>query len=417
MLLPQLTLPLLEGLTPSDHDVSIVTEDIEAVDFERRCDLVGITCTTVNAPRAYEIADEFRRRGVQVVLGGVHPTVLPQEAGRHADAVVVGEAEDVWADLLADAERKRLQPVYSRPHPSLERYVPVKHRKRGRRVFDIVPVMTTRGCPYDCEFCSVHSVFGRRLRHYPVDHVLRAIADSGSRWVFFVDDNVVGDTTYARTLFRELRSLKVRWIAQASISVASDLELLRLLADSGCLALFFGIESVSQSEIPRFPKLRAGKQKLEDSIKRVRESGIAFHPSFVFGFDSDTRGIFADTLEFLDRNRVGTADLCVLTPYPGTRIYERLKSEGRLITEDWRRYDRVGVVFRPQRMTPHELQTGALWTKFQFTRTSRIIRRLPSHLSGMVPYIAAAFSYRRNCRNQLDSGTYGVTRDAVRGKL
>jgi radical SAM superfamily enzyme YgiQ (UPF0313 family) len=400
-------------MTPPDHEVRIVTEDVEPVDFEADCDLVGITCTTANAVRAYEIADEFKRRGKQVVLGGVHPTMLPAEALEHADSVVIGEAENVWEELLEDAENRRLRRKYNKPYPSLDRYVSIKHRKTKGSLFNVIPVMTTRGCPFNCEFCSVHSVFGRRIRHYPINYVIRSIVDSGGKYFFILDDNVVGDNRYSKELFRRMKPLAVKWVGQASISIADDSELLQLASDSGCLGLFFGLESVSEAQIERFPKLIRDRKKLEDSIRKVRESGIIFHPSLIFGFDEDTRSTFGDTLEFLDRNRIGTADFCMLTPYPGTRLYQRLKQEDRLLTEDWKWYDRVSVVHRPLNLTPQELQIGALWTKYQFTKTSAIIKRLPFHLSILMLYLAISFSYRRNCRNQVESGKYGVSVNQV----
>jgi radical SAM superfamily enzyme YgiQ (UPF0313 family) len=193
IVLPQLALQILAGLTPDEHQVTIVEEEIEDLDLDVECDLVGITCMTANVNRGYRLAREFRARGKTVVMGGVHPTLLPEEALAHADCVVIGEAEGVWEQLLADFGSGRLQKTYRRPYPSLERYFKIPRRRNMNRLFHVIPVMTTRGCPYNCEFCSVHGVFGDRIRHVPVENVVRSIADAGRGLYLFLDDNIAGD--------------------------------------------------------------------------------------------------------------------------------------------------------------------------------------------------------------------------------
>jgi len=401
-MIPQLALHLIAGLTPPEHEVRIVEEEIEQIDLDEDCDLVGISCMTSNAVRAYELAGEYRRRGRTVVLGGVHPTLLPDEALRHCDAVVVGEAEGVWEQVVADVQARRLQRVYHCPYPSLERYISMGNRRNTKkRLFDVVPVMTTRGCPYNCEFCCVHDIFGRRIRHLPVDNVVRDIEESGGKIFIFLDDNIIGDPVYAKQLFRAVKPLKIKWAGQASVSFIKDEEMMRLASESGCKGLFFGLETVSQTELNRMRKSIKELDKIGEAVQKVKDFGIYFHASMIFGFDSDTKDTFADTLDFLEKNRISSASINVLTPYPGTEVFRRFKEQGRLLTEDWRYYDHSTVVFQPKNMTPFELQAGKLWVLQAFTRISSLLRRLPEHLDHPLLHLAMNLGFQAGCKHEL----------------
>jgi radical SAM superfamily enzyme YgiQ (UPF0313 family) len=354
---------------------------------------------TANAPRAYHLAQEFKKRGKKVVLGGVHPTLLPDEALRYADSVVVGEAEGVWEQVLEDFRKGALQRTYHHPKPSLDRYIPLKFRKHTKkRLFNVIPVMTTRGCPYSCEFCCVSDIFGKEIRHSPISNVVRDIEDSRGKIFIFLDDNIIGKPSYAKELFKAITAYKIKWVGQASISFVHDAELMKLAAESGCAALFFGLESVAEAQLKTMRKSIKEIKGIEDAIKRVKDLGIHFHASMVFGFDGDTKETFPETLSFLERNKVGTASFNVLTPYPGTRIYEQLKREGRLLTTDWKYYDHSTVVFKPKNMTPYELQAGEIWVKKEFTKISSILRRLSGNLSHPLLHLALNFGSRKNVK-------------------
>lgn len=397
LMIPQLALHILAGLTPPEHEVKIVEEEIEDIDLEEPCDLVGISCMTSNAPRAYYLAGEFKRRGKTVVLGGVHPTLLPEEALAAADAVVQGEAEGVWEQLLADFAQGRLQPRYHGPSPSLERYIPLHNRQATRkRLFNVLPVMSTRGCPYSCEFCCVSDLFGKKIRHVPVANVVRDIEESGGKIFIFLDDNIIGNPAYAKALFAAIKPLKIKWVGQASISFVRDTHLMELAVQSGCAALFFGVESVLASQMQRMRKAVKTIPDLEAAIKKVRDMGIHFHASFVFGFDDDTPAVFPETLEFLQKTKIATASINVLTPYPGTRLYEQFKAEGRLLSTDWKYYDHNTVVFRPKHMSPYELQTGVNWVKREFTRLRAIFGRLPANWSHPWLFLAMNLAARKS---------------------
>jgi radical SAM superfamily enzyme YgiQ (UPF0313 family) len=265
LMMPQLSLYILEGLTPAEHNVTIIEEENTGINLEQECDLVGISCMTANAPRAYELCREFRQRGKTVVLGGVHPTILPGEALQHADSVVVGEAEGVWEALLSDFLNHRLQRQYHNPSPDLSKYVPKNFKKIiSKRLFNLIPVMTSRGCPYNCDFCCVTNLFGKKIRHIPVENVVRDIRESGSKNFMFLDDNIIGHPKYAKELFRAIKPLKINWVGQASISLlVNDDELMQLAAESGCKALFLGIESVSEDQLKSLRKAIKEISKLE----------------------------------------------------------------------------------------------------------------------------------------------------------
>jgi radical SAM superfamily enzyme YgiQ (UPF0313 family) len=378
---PQVSLLYVAALTPPEHEVVVIEEESQPLDLNAGWDLVGITCMTATAPRAYQIADGLRRRGVMVVLGGVHPSVLPDEAKVHCDAVVVGEAEPVWAKLLADAQAGRLQPVYRGGTDwKLDDY-PLPARGAGHvvSVLGVTPVVTSRGCPFACEFCCVRNVFGRTIRHVCVERVIADIRASGSSRVMFLDDNIVGDQAYATRLFEALRPLDIHWVGQASISFVRNERLLALAAESGCRGLFIGMESVSEKKIARMSKSMKTLEDTAVAIRRIQESGILLHASLVFGFDDDDASIFDETVRFLQHTRVPSATFNVLTPYPGTEIYDQLKAENRLLTQDWTFYDHCTPVFIPRRMSVDELYAGYRHAKADFFSAANIAARFPAN--------------------------------------
>ena len=379
--IPQLGLHILASLTPNGVDITIVDEEIREIDFSLDFDLVGISCMTATANRSYQLSDKFRQRGSKVVLGGIHPTILPQEAIQHADAVVIGEAEGCWADIIDDFKKGRLQKFYYVPEPDLSKYpFPRRDFHIDKALFSCVGLLTTRGCPYACEFCSVTDFYGRKIRHRPVSTVVEDIKQSGSKTFLILDDNVAGHPKYSMDLFEALIPLGIKWVGQSSISLAKDKEMLKLCRLSGCAALFFGLESVSPASLTGMKKTLKSIEETEEAIKMIQDNGIAFHPSIILGFDTDTKAIFDDTLDFLARTKLPTMALHVLTPYPGTRIYQRFKDQGRIISHDWSHYDHHTVVFKPKNMTPQELAEGRHYVQSEFYSFSSILRHIPSFL-------------------------------------
>ncbi len=399
-MMPQLALYILEGLTPPVHEVQIIEEESEFVDTDQDCDLVGISCMTANAPRAYELCAAFRKRGKSVVLGGVHPSILPHEAMQHADCVVVGEAEGVWETLLDDFQHHCLKRKYHNPDPDLHKYVPKDFSTViNKSKFHIIPIMTTRGCPYDCEFCCVTDLYGKKIRHIPIENVVRDIKSSGAKNFLFLDDNIIGHKRYAKELFRAIKPLKIKWGGQASVSLlVEDNELLQLAAESGCKSLFVGIESVSTEQLKTMRKGIKEIAHLENSLKKIKKMGILIHASMVFGFDNDTRETFEETVKFLQKNKASTASFNVLTPYPGTKVYENLKKENRLRTTDWKYYDHNTVVFQPRNMTPYELQIGKVNARKKFYSITSVIKRMQGNLYNPLTYFFMNYGHMKQVR-------------------
>jgi radical SAM superfamily enzyme YgiQ (UPF0313 family) len=390
MMMPQLALILLQGLTPDEHQVVTVEEEAEDIDLEQDCDIVGISFMTSNASRAYWLAGEFKKRGKTVVLGGVHPTLLPDEALAYGDSVVIGEAEGIWAEVLEDYKNGCLKRTYHNPRPDLSVYVPKDYSKiTKRRLFDLVPIMTTRGCPYHCDFCCVTDLFGKEIRHISVDNVVRDVKESGGKNFMFLDDNIIGDPRYAKELFTALKPLKISWVGQASIFLlVKDDELLRLAAESGCKGLFVGIESIKEAQMSSFRKSFNSLQGLENALTKMRKAGIFVHASMIFGFDEDTKDVFDETVKFLIKNKVHTVSFNVLTPYPGTKTFRKMKEEGRLLTDDWKYYDHSTVVFQPKNMTPVELMVGKIRAGKKFYGAWSTFRRLLGNLRHPAIYMA-----------------------------
>lgn len=359
--LEPLTLGVLAGLTPRDVEVDVLDDRIERIDYDAPRDLVGISVKTYTARRAYQIAAEFRRRGVPVILGGHHPTLLPDEAMLHADAVLVGEAEGVWPDVVRDARARRLKGIYrATGRAPLGPVVVNRAVFAGKRYLPVASIETTRGCPYACNFCSVTTFFGRSFRHRPPEDVVAEIERTGARSLFFVDDNIVADRRAAKALFRALIPLKIRWVSQASLTMVRDPELLRLMRDSGCLGVLVGIESLSAENLrqvnKRWNTVGIGYDR---ALASLRDFGIAVLGSFILGMDEDTTASLEATLEFAIRQRLFAAHFSLLTPFPGTSLYGTLRDEGRLVIPEWwtdPAYTYGAAVIEPRKMKRAELE-------------------------------------------------------------
>lgn len=402
LMMPQLALYILKGLTPTEHIVKIIEEEVENVDFDQECDLVGISCMTANAPRAYTLCKEFKSRGKTVVLGGVHPTILPDEALQYADCVVIGEAEGVWDTLLQDFQNNDLKKTYHNTVPDLDKYVPKDFSKILRkRLFNIIPIMTTRGCPYNCDFCCVSNLFGKKIKHVPVENIVRDIKESGAKNFMFLDDNIIGHTKYAKELFKAIKPLKIKWVGQASMSLLEkDEELLQLAVESGCRGLFFGIESVSEKQFKVMNKSFKTVEELERAINKIKKTGIFIHASMIFGFDNDTLETFNETVNFLIKNKVSTVSFNILTPYPGTKIYDDLKKDNRLITSDWKYFDHNTVVFKPMNMTPYELQINKTIAKRKFYSLTSVFKRFLGNLYNPAIFLAMNYGHMKQVRTE-----------------
>ena len=356
-----LTLGILAALS-AGHQVRIVDEHVEPVPFDEPWDLVGITATTYRAPRAYAIADRFRARRVPVVLGGIHPTLLPEEGLGHADAVVRGEAESVWAEVLAAAARRQLGGVYQGGCVTDLARVPVPRRDLYRRpAHRAAWVQATRGCGLGCKFCYLQYTGWGAFRQRPVARVIEEIRQLRGRVVLFVDDNLFVDRDYALGLFRELAPLGKFWWAQAPTTACLDEELLDAAYRSGCFALSVGLQTVNQASMEQAQVMQNRIERYDEVVRNLHRHHILVDATFIFGFDADPPSIFRDTVEATRELALDSTTFYTLTPYPGTPYFAELEAEGRIVDRNWGHYDWDHAVIRPARMSPGELEAGIAW--------------------------------------------------------
>ncbi len=359
---------VIAALTPPEIELELIDEDSEEINFQRDYDLVGITAVTQQATRAYEIARRFRERNVRVVLGGIHTTVLPDEAGLHADSIIVGEAENLWPKLLDDFIHNRLSPVYTSqqevdlresplPRYELLRYKPAR----------IVWVQATRGCPHDCAFCCASRVYGAKYRHKSVSQVIAEIKEvrriKKHALIGFADDNFLCDKHYSHQLLEKVAEEGIRWIGQSDISIADDASLLGLVKQSGCVALLVGFESIIPDNLKELTDWKLKRlRNYAENIATIQSSGIGVIGLFIAGLDHDDSSVFDGLADFIIDNHLAGAQIAALTPFPHTRVREDLLLEGRVLDTPWENYTFYDVNIKPRNMTPEELEQGVLHT-------------------------------------------------------
>lgn len=375
-----LTLPTLKALVPPEVNATVecIDEGIGDVDLGLKADLIGMTVITGTAPRAYELAGHFRRRGIPVVLGGPHVTLIPADAQPHADSIVVGYAEEEWPRLLRDFAAGRLKPRYTQsPGLDLAGYPPPDRRALPRRRYLTADVFeATRGCTHNCSFCVVPAAWGRKPYQKPVEEVVADIRRQRARRAIFIDLNLIADKHYAARFCEALVPLKVQWYGLATTLLCDDIPLLDLFARSGCRGLLMGLESLSPRNLGDNHKAFNNPGAYMRVVERLHERGISLQGCFVFGLDDDTPDVFRRTAEFAVDARIDLPRFAIVTPFPGTGLYHRLESEGRILTRSWELYDGQHAVFQPARMSVDELQRGteAAW-KYAYSWKS-IARRL-----------------------------------------
>lgn len=376
-----LTLPYLASLVPPDVNVSIVDENVDDIDYEKQVDLVGISTLTMTAPRAYRISERFKERGTPVVLGGTHPTALPEEASRHADAVVVGEAEGIMEKLIMDFRGGKMKKIYRRrdlcslddlPHPRWDLV-----NKKAYLTTNVV--QATRGCPHNCCFCALPRLYSRKYRCRPVEDIIREIDTLDGKLLGFVDVDIMGNPEYAKKLFRALIPYKKMWGCDVGIKAADDDELLRLAAKSGCKSLYIGFESLSPESLKEAGKPQNIGKYYKEVIDKLNQHGISVMGGFVFGFDTDDESVFERAVEFAIESKIVYLDFNVINPLPDTPVYYKLLKEGRIIETDWSKYwGFYNVVYRPKRMSVETLREGCLWAWKEFYSAKSIFKRFLS---------------------------------------
>lgn len=406
--LPPMGLGVLAASTPDHYELQIVDENVETLDFDLEADIVAVTSTTVQAPRAYQILQKFKAKGATTIVGGIHPSVLPDEAAQFADVVVKGEAEEIWPVILKDFENQTLKPRYTMEQfPSMDG-MPTVDRSLFSDEYVIHSVQTSRGCPCDCNFCSVTRFNGLKYRFRPVDQVLADVAQIKQNRFFIADDSVVGlgkrGADHARNLFDGLTGMKRSWGSQVCITIAEHDDLLKAAARSGANTFYIGFESVDPAALKSMDKgvnLRPKIAGYKEAIKRMHAHGIGIIGGFILGSDVDTVESFKITADFINETGIDGCQFTIMTPFPGTRFYEEMQKNDRLLytdcPTDWERYNAYEAVIQPRNMTLAELEKGQQYV-YDATSTlgksfNRGVRTLFSTRSPLNAFINFSWNY------------------------
>lgn len=402
-----LVFAILAGCTPADCQVQLYDERLEEIPENLDVDLVAITVETFTARRAYQIASRFERQGIPVVAGGYHATFCADETQRYVSSVVVGDADDVWPDIVRDARAGQLQRRYQSHFPKLSERKIERGIFRGKRYRPVGLVQFGRGCRYACDFCSIHAFYGTNLRWRPVAEVVQELRQLKRPYVFFTDDNLFNQRERLQELLTAIRPLKLRWSCQCSIDIAADTELLKSMSASGCISLMIGFESLDPSNLKIMKKSWNQKHgTYGELIRKIRDHGMMIYGGFVLGYDNDTPAVFDSTLEFAIDNRLFLANFNPLTPTPGSALYNRLRAEGRLIRDPWwldPNFKYGDCLFQPKGMTAEELQEGCYRIRTEFNRWSSIGKR--------------AWDFRANCRTPLHAAAFALANVTSRREI
>lgn len=358
---PAIVLPLLAAVTPPEFDVKIINDAFEEINYNEEADLVGMTFYTPSAFRAYEIADRFRKRGVKVVMGGVHASALPEEAAEHADSVVVGEGEEVWPKLLEDFKNGGLKKLYKTDGFVDMSKIPAARLDLLNRKFYITTgvIQASRGCSYGCEFCSIERIFGKKPRFRPIEEVIKEIKGmKKQRVILFSDDNLIMNPPYLKELCKALIPLKIHWMGEASWTIGKKPEILKLMKKSGCIGLLIGFESVREQKHTRKVSVYKDMRKAyKETVKNVHKYRMLVVGTFMFGFDNDDLSAFDETLKFCFDVDIDFAEFSLMMPFPETPLYKRLTEEGRMLSRDWSEYNYQypGNIYKLKNMTTDEV--------------------------------------------------------------
>ncbi len=377
--MPPLAMGIIARHTPKDVILQFVDESVEDVPDDLNTDLVAMSVTTLTARRAYDLATNFRAKGIRVVMGGIHPTLMPKEALEYADCIVKGVGENVWADVVSDAANNRLQRVYVGLNDGpLKGLTPDRSIFEGKKYAPIVPVQFGRGCPFSCDFCSVHAFYGTKVMHRPVEEVLEEISLLKNKTLFFVDDNI---HTYGKgsvELLKGLSKMKVRWIGQASVNAGRDPDVVKLFRESGCIGLIIGFESMEENSLSQMQKKINIQQDYIKAVNLLQKNHIMVAGSFIFGYDNESITTVKKALEFAEKYNFVHAYFNPLVPTPGTALYDRILSEDRFVNSTWwlsEKFKYGTLPYKTKGMTSEDLEKACILARRKFDSYSSIFKR------------------------------------------
>ena len=377
--LEPLALAILASLTPPEHTIRCFDDRIEEIDYDQPTELAALTVNTHTARRAYQIARQFRQRNVPVVMGGVHPTLLPEEAGLHADAVIIGEAENIWPQVLKDAGARALKPYYrALERPNLQGLKPCRNIYIHKPYLPVSIIEFGRGCPYTCDFCSVAAIFQGKVRYRRIHDVIEEIQESPHTYILFADDNFYAGKKAARQLLQAMIPLGKKWMAQIHLEFTRDEDFMKLMVQSGCIGVFVGLESLNPKNLQQMGKYTSMARQYKESLAKIRDHGLCLYGSFLFGYDEDTLETFQETLSFSLKERFFSAAFNHLAPYPGTPLYYRLKAEGRLLNHSWWNdptFHYHQFSFHPRHLSPEVMALHCREIRRKFHTFPNIFRR------------------------------------------
>ena len=408
-----LTIAFLKALTPDDIETEFFDDRIELINYDTDVDLIALSVETYTAKRAYKIAKEFRKRGKKVIMGGYHITLNYKEAMNFADAIIVGNAESVWGEVLEDFKKGKLKRIYRGNFGFTNNSVlPDRTIFKGKKYLPLKLVETGRGCPFKCEFCAISSFYNSRYYQRDIREIIEDIEKSEGKYFFFIDDNIAGNKEFLRKLCVEVEPLKIFWVSQGSLNVAKDISLLKLMKKSGCQLLLIGFESIDEKNLRQMNKewiLKLGNRN--ELVKRIHGEGINIYATFVFGFDYDNDDTFKKALDFSLKHDFFFSAFNHLLPFPGTPLYERLKKEKRLLKEKWwlGDYKYGEIVFKPRNFSPEELAEKCKRAREEFFRFSSIIKRFKTFLKRKpnLPLLYTFLVQNFNLKKEVE-GKFGI---------
>ena len=395
---PSLALLTIANLTPKEHEVITLNENVEKIDFNEPVDLVAITVTVDGMNRAVEISKEFQNRGVTVIAGGIHITADPEGTVNSFDAISVGMAERVWTKILKDKENNSLKKIYyDMDNISGKEIVSPDYDiiDKSKYLYTNI-ISTSRGCPFHCDFCynSCKNVLKTYINR-PVDDVIKDINALKTRHIMFIDDNFIGNPKWTKELLKAIKPRRLKWNAAVTSNIVDMPELLDEMKEAGCQSLFIGFESINSKSLESVHKVQNSVNRYEKLVDEVHKRGIMINASFVFGLDEDDSSIFKSTLEWIVKNKIETVTSHILTPYPGTKLYKTLLVENRIVDFNLASYNTASVVYKPKNMTAEELYNGYIWIYKELYTFKNIMKRLPKSKKQWIPFLSFNFFYRK----------------------